>query len=222
MAKDSRCNPEIPRQSLSDPLEKEQYFCMDSVTTSGEVVIHDCNAAEYIGIYGRKVIVFPIAEYDIEADAVFGEDKLKEYGPGKELKAIWDPTQEVQLFGRFDIQNIDEIRLDMHTGTNISQLGRDIQIGDWFMTPHNCIIYEVVEAKKTNFLHLMYPVFTSIVGLPRLVSQEKGIGDTADHAPPITSGYFTEAPKTAIDDLIDDITITDADEIERKGIFGGW
>ena len=71
------------------PVEFDQYFGMNMTQSSAEVLVHDCEAGEYLGIYGNNTVVYPISEYDVEADVIFGEDSLKKYGPGTTIKMIW-------------------------------------------------------------------------------------------------------------------------------------
>jgi len=131
--------------------------------------------------------------------------------------------------------SIEEINMQVHTGTITHYLGRNIRVGDWVKTNYNEIIYEVTNAKQIQNQDHLRKYVTDLVMMPRLISNEiidsDSEGTSGDYAfdpgMPTTSANDgsivpVDGDNLELEDLADEVTVQCPEEEDRKSIFGGW
>ena len=219
---------------LDDPKYYDQFSGHNNLNSPAEADFLDSHMMEYIGIYGNDITIYPVSSYDIDRDQIFGEDVLMSYGAGIQQKAIWELPEDTNTFGMFDMMSVDELRIQVHTGTITHHLGRNIRMGDWVKTDYNDIIYEVVNAKQVQHQPHLRKYVTDVILLPRIISNEKidstsdGVdGDYAfDPGMPTTSAddgniVPLDGDNLAFENEADNLTVQSDDEELRKDYFGG-
>lgn len=158
---------------------------------------------QYFCLRGFPVTIYLITKYN--PIYVFGEDPVKSFGASFITKAIWEPSSENKVYGKWEKTSDEPLQLHLHKSTVRKQIRevllaagifsestialpdaqvtkderwrRELQEGDVLRTNFNNIHYEIDAVKQEpDFMYFLNKYVYQITSRPRLVSGEN-LGD---------------------------------------------